>query len=623
MVGPLPLRAHPAQPHRARAVARRGRQRAPGAAHRRSPPRTGLDPVAVERDARGDARAAPARGPGSARVRAAARRRPARAGARCAGCGASGSRRAPGVARDRCRDASRTRSRSRAARSRSASRSACSTATRRLFRFWHVAHRPFAITALLAVLVHVAVAIGGDAARRWRDRAHGPCSITTLAFVARHRPSAWRCTCASRARPAAARPARACPRCRAARARTAPRDCPRCGVPLQAYELVTAPLGGRGTAAAASGGALHAVVRADVCVGCGTCVAACPEPGAIRLVEQARRAWSLALCKGHGECVARLPGERDRRHHGRRGAARRGARPRRALRDATCRASTSSASWAAAGSSRTRSTRASSRSSTSPRELADRERRRRAAAATARRGRRGLGPGRAQRRARGAPPRPALRRARAGHARRHASHAIRATSCCSPSRCACRSTATCGCADASKESLLQVWQTRDRADRPRRCARGQRVEAVDARRPTASSCAPASRASAPAAWCWRSDGAARRAGSACPGEELDKVFYDIVEMEAFAGRRVLVVGGGDSAVESALGLANQAGTEVTLSYRGADVRARQGAQPRASSRPRCARPRQLLLEQPGARDPARVRGARAPTGARTLRPTTT
>jgi len=53
-----------------------------------------------------------------------------------------------------------------------------------------------------------------------------------------------------------------------------------------------------------------------------------------------------------------------------------------------------------------------------------------------------------------------------------------------------------------------------------------------------------------------------------PGEALPKVFYDIVEMEAFAGSRVLVVGGGDSAIESAVGLANQAATSVTLSYRG-------------------------------------------------------
>ena len=35
-------------------------------------------------------------------------------------------------------------------------------------------------------------------------------------------------------------------------------------------------------------------------------------------------------------------------------------------------------------------------------------------------------------------------------------------------------------------------------------------------------------------------------------------------MIEIAGRRVLVVGGGDSAVECAVGLANQAGTDVTM-----------------------------------------------------------
>jgi len=38
-------------------------------------------------------------------------------------------------------------------------------ATRRLFALWHVAHRPFAITALLAVLIHVVVAVAVGAVR--------------------------------------------------------------------------------------------------------------------------------------------------------------------------------------------------------------------------------------------------------------------------------------------------------------------------------------------------------------------------------------------------------------------------------------------------------------------------
>ncbi len=61
-------------------------------------------------------------------------------------------------------------------------------------------------------------------------------------------------------------------------------------------------------------------------------------------------------------------------------------------------------------------------------------------------------------------------------------------------------------------------------------------------------------------------GSPRKLGAA--GEALAKVLYEIIEMEQFAGRRVLVVGGGDSAVECAVGLANQAGTTVHLCYRG-------------------------------------------------------
>lgn len=53
-----------------------------------------------------------------------------------------------------------------------------------------------------------------------------------------------------------------------------------------------------------------------------------------------------------------------------------------------------------------------------------------------------------------------------------------------------------------------------------------------------------------------------------PGEELEKVVYRLIDPEQYAGRRVLVVGGGDSALEAASQLGTQPGTEVTLSYRG-------------------------------------------------------
>jgi thioredoxin reductase/polyferredoxin len=54
-----------------------------------------------------------------------------------------------------------------------------------------------------------------------------------------------------------------------------------------------------------------------------------------------------------------------------------------------------------------------------------------------------------------------------------------------------------------------------------------------------------------------------------PGEELDKVANRLHDPKDCAGQRVLVVGGGDSALETAVALA-QGGAEVTLAYRGAD-----------------------------------------------------
>jgi thioredoxin reductase/Pyruvate/2-oxoacid:ferredoxin oxidoreductase delta subunit len=52
-----------------------------------------------------------------------------------------------------------------------------------------------------------------------------------------------------------------------------------------------------------------------------------------------------------------------------------------------------------------------------------------------------------------------------------------------------------------------------------------------------------------------------------PGEELPKVAYSLLDANSYRQRRILVVGGGDSAVETAVGLAEQPGNQVTLSYR--------------------------------------------------------
>jgi thioredoxin reductase/NAD-dependent dihydropyrimidine dehydrogenase PreA subunit len=52
-----------------------------------------------------------------------------------------------------------------------------------------------------------------------------------------------------------------------------------------------------------------------------------------------------------------------------------------------------------------------------------------------------------------------------------------------------------------------------------------------------------------------------------PGEELPKVMYRLIDAESYRNQRLLVVGGGDSAVEAAIGLALQPGNVVTLSYR--------------------------------------------------------
>jgi thioredoxin reductase/ferredoxin len=52
-----------------------------------------------------------------------------------------------------------------------------------------------------------------------------------------------------------------------------------------------------------------------------------------------------------------------------------------------------------------------------------------------------------------------------------------------------------------------------------------------------------------------------------PGEDQTKVVYRLIDPQQYRGRHVLVVGGGDSALEAAASIAEEKGTTVTLSHR--------------------------------------------------------
>lgn len=80
-----------------------------------------------------------------------------------------------------------------------------------------------------------------------------------------------------------------------------------------------------------------------------------------------------------------------------------------------------------------------------------------------------------------------------------------------------------------------------------------------------------------------------------PGEELPKVVYRLIDPDQYAGQHVLVVGGGDSALEAAASIADSSGASVVLSYRGeAFDRAKQRNRDRVSEAARIGRMKVML-----------------------------
>ena len=120
--------------------------------------------------------------------------------------------------------------------------------------------------------------------------------------------------------------------------------------------------------------------------------------------------------------------------------------------------------------------------------------------------------------------------------------------------------------ELSKENMLAFWQTvLQRADFKART--GEKVENISKEADeifTVVTSKERYRAHAVVLAIGKS-GTPRKLG--VKGEELPKVMYRLIEADAYTHKKILVVGGGDSAVEAAMGLAHQSGNQVTLSYR--------------------------------------------------------
>ena len=394
--------------------------------------------------------------------------------------------------------------------------------------------------------------------------------LTTLAFVALTALLAWWHVRGSGGG-ATARDLQACPRCRT-RFEAGAVFCPGCGVPVQAYELVTAPVVDA-AAPLETGVKPHPIVRTDLCVGCGTCVAACPEPGALRLVEH-RALVDLEVCQRHGSCAAACPvgaivmasGAAVQRLEvpdvdanfqsnvpglyvvgelGGRGLIKNAINEGRIAVEHVARVLAGGRPLRAAGTG----SDAGGPDTPGPYDVLV------------------VGSGPAGLSAALEAQRLGLRcivLEQGSISDTIRKYPRRKLLLAEPSRV--QLYGGLWVADASKEELLKVWETII-ARAGLRVRTGERVEALEGDGVLFRVRTPGTEYQArKVVLAMGRRGTPRRLG--VPGEELEKALYDVVEMEAFAGCRLLVVGGGDSAIESAVGLAAQADTTVTLSYRG-------------------------------------------------------
>lgn len=363
-------------------------------------------------------------------------------------------------------------------------------------------------------------------------------------------------------------PGRPCPRCR----HPVPADsifCPECGVPQQIYEVVSAPEAEAETGVEGSIDRPHAVVRADLCVGCGTCVAACPEPNALA-IRGKLAVVDRAFCVGHAECIAACPVSAIMLATG--SAVHRVEVPqigsdfqtnvpgiyivgelggRGLIKNAV--------NEGKIGVENVIQSLALEDGGTPPGNRPKRDGQPLDLIVVGG-GPAGLSAGLEAHRA-GLHYLVLEQGTLADTVRKYPRHKILFAE---PLRIPLYG--DLWIADASKESLLQVWETIV-ANTGLRMLTGKRVENIA--RETAVFRVQAGDSvflTRRIVLAMGRRGTPRRLD--VPGEDLAKVFYNIAEMEDFKGRRVLVVGGGDSAIESALGLANQPDTKVALSYRG-------------------------------------------------------